>query len=198
MSMSRDGRHVINGNPLALNERNIKKRIKNVLNYKKLGFWIMILSISFVVAIGLGLAANPKSPVSLNGSSYRVKEILHQEPIYSFIYTLDTAPQYRISSDYGLYSKQVTDEDWIMHGGLYSYEISRQNLYKLFNLPSDHVYKAINQTKTIYRADIDDDLKTFYLVIQLKNGDVLLAVGYDNEDFRHIRWLFGLGKLGDA
>jgi hypothetical protein len=33
--------------------------------------------------------------------------------------------------------------------------------------------------------------------MQLKNGNVLLALGYDNEENRHIRWLFRLEKISD-
>jgi hypothetical protein len=178
-------------------EGDVKVRIKNVLKYKKPGFWIILFSIIIVAAIGIGLAANPKSPVTFNGSSYRVKEILYQAPIYSFAYILDTAPQFCISADYVLFSKQVNDEDWVMHGGLDPYKITRQELYSLFHLPSDNVNEAINKTELIYRVDIDDDNKTFYLVMQLKSGDVLLAVGYDYEDFPHIRWLFRLERLSD-
>jgi len=185
---------MIDENPIAFGEGNAKRKIKNIFNAKKPGFWVFVLSILFVVVIGIGLAGKDKSSVPFNDLSYRVKEILYEELMYSFTYTLDTAPQYSISSDYVLYSKQITDEDWIMQGELYPYEISRQKLSTLFKFPSDKVYKAIDQTKSIYRADIDDDLKTFYLVMQLKNGDVLLAVGYDHEDLRHIRWLFRLEK----
>lgn len=110
---------------------------------------------------------------------------------------MDTAPQYSISSDYKLYSKQFTDEDWILHGELYPFEISREELYTLFNSPSDNVRKAINKMKLIYRADKDDDIKTFNLVMKLKDGNVLLAVGYDNVEFRHIRWLFSLEKISN-
>lgn len=191
------GRHILNGSPLAFGEGNVKGRIKNVLNYKKPSFWIILFSIIIVAAIGIGLAANPKSSASFNGSSYRVKEILYQASIYSFSYTLDTAPQYSISSDYKLYSKQFTDEDWILHGELYPFEISREELYTLFNSPSDNVRKAINKMKLIYRADKDDDIKTFNLVMKLKDGNVLLAVGYDNVEFRHIRWLFSLEKISN-
>jgi beta-lactamase regulating signal transducer with metallopeptidase domain len=191
------GRHILNGSPLAFGEGNVKGRIKNVLNYKKPRFWVIFFLIIIIAAVVIGLAANPKSLASFNGSSYRVKEILHQDLMYSFSYILDTTPQYSISSDYKLYSKQITDEDWIMHGGLYRYEISRQELYTLFNSPSDNVHEAVNKTKLIYRVDTDDDNKTFYLVMQLKNGDILLALGYDNEEIHHIRWLFRLEKLSD-
>ena len=192
------GRHILNGSPLAFGEGNVKGRIKNVLNYRKPGFWIIFFSIIIVAAVAIGLAATPKSSASFNGSSYRVKEILYDAPMYSFSYTLDTVPQYSISSDYKLYSKEITDKDWIMHGGLYPCEISRQELSALFHSPSDNVREAINKTKLIYRADKkDDDIKTFYLVMQLKDGDVLFALGYDNDETRHIRWLFRLEKISD-
>jgi len=191
------GRHILNGSPLAFGEGDVKGRIKNVLNYKKPRLWVIFYSIIIVAAIGIGLVANPKSTTSFNGSSYRVKEILYQAPMYSFSYTLDTAPQYCISSDYVFYSKQSPDEDWVMHGKLNPYKISRQELYILLNSPSDNVHEAINKTKLIYRVDTDDDIKKFYLVMQLKNGDALLALGYDNEEIRHIRWLFRLEKLSD-
>ena len=67
----------------------------------------------------------------------------------------------------------------------------------LSSVSSNNFHKAIDQAKLIYRADKNDDIKTFYLVIQLRNGEVLLAVGYDNQDFRHIRWMFRLDKIND-
>ena len=79
------GRHIINGSPLAFGEGNVKGRIKNVLNYKKPRFWIIcFIEFIVIVAVGVGLMANPKSSASFNGSSYRVKEILYQAPVYSF------------------------------------------------------------------------------------------------------------------
>lgn len=166
-----------------------------MLNNKNTRLWIIFFTIILVIVVGIGLAANSKSSVLLNDANYRVKEILYQDPLYSFIYMLDTAPQYSISSDYKLYSKEINDEDWTMQGELYSYEISKKELRALFVLPSDDVYKAINKTKLVYRADTYDDKNTFYLVLQLANKDVLLAIGYDREENPHIRWLFRLEKL---
>ncbi len=195
------GRHILSGSPLAFGEGNVKVRIKNVLNYKKPRFWIVLLSVIIVAAIGMGLAANPRSEASFNGFSYKVEEILYQAGIYSFAYTLDTAPRYSISSDYILYGKQVNDEDWQMHGVIHPCKISKQELNSLFIPPFvppyDNIEKVIDQVKLIYRTDTGDDNNTFYLVMQLRNGDILLAAGYDNEDFRHIRWLFRLEKTGD-
>ncbi|WP_058486473.1 M56 family metallopeptidase [Defluviitalea phaphyphila] len=195
--MSTDRKHILNGSPLAFGEGNVKGRIKNVLNYKKQSSLIMSFSIISLVIITAGLLANPKSLVSFNGSFYQVKEILYQVPMDSSN-DLNIESKYNISSDYVFYSKQLTDEDWIMHGKLYSYKINRQKLYTLFDSPSNNIYEIINQSKFIYRTDINEDNRTFYLVIQLKNGDVLLALVYDNEENSYIRWLVRLEKLNDT
>jgi beta-lactamase regulating signal transducer with metallopeptidase domain len=53
------GRHILNGSPLAFGEGNIKGRIKNVMNYKKPGFWVVGIAIIIVIGIGIGLMTNP-------------------------------------------------------------------------------------------------------------------------------------------
>ena len=62
------GRYIFNGNPLAFGEGNVKGRIKNVLNYKKPRFWVVVISAIIAVAIGVGLLANP----SVNSSMPRL------------------------------------------------------------------------------------------------------------------------------
>ncbi|WP_027398420.1 M56 family metallopeptidase [Anaerovorax odorimutans] len=53
-------KHILNGSPLAFGEGNVRGRIKNVLNYKKPRFWVFAVVIIAVVAISIGLVANPK------------------------------------------------------------------------------------------------------------------------------------------
>ncbi|WP_438348401.1 M56 family metallopeptidase [Paenibacillus sp. FA6] len=53
-------RHILNGSPLAFGEGNVKGRIKNVLNYRKPRFWVLVFSIVIMIAVGIGLIANPK------------------------------------------------------------------------------------------------------------------------------------------
>ena len=54
------GRHILNGSPLAFGEGNVKRRIINVLNYKKPVFWVVIVAIIAVVAVSVGLMSNPQ------------------------------------------------------------------------------------------------------------------------------------------
>ena len=53
------GRHILSGSPIAFGEGNVKRRIINVLNYKKPAFWVTLVSVMLAVTIGIGLLANP-------------------------------------------------------------------------------------------------------------------------------------------
>ena len=53
------GKRIIGGSPLAFGENNTKGRIINILNYKKPGFWVVILAVIAVMAISIGLMSNP-------------------------------------------------------------------------------------------------------------------------------------------
>jgi beta-lactamase regulating signal transducer with metallopeptidase domain len=55
------GKHILNGSSLAFDEGNVRGRIKNVLNYKRPRFWVIVLSIVIVTVAGIGLMANPKA-----------------------------------------------------------------------------------------------------------------------------------------
>ncbi len=54
-------RPILNGGPLAFGEGNVKGRIKNVLNYRKPGFWLVTGAVAAAVIVGVGLSANPKN-----------------------------------------------------------------------------------------------------------------------------------------
>ena len=78
------GIHILNGSPLAFGEGNVRGRIKNVLNYKKPRFWIVVVSIIAVIIVGIALLANPLGEEAifnnvLNSDNYKIYEI--QKPI---------------------------------------------------------------------------------------------------------------------
>ena len=53
-------RHSLKGSPLAFGEGGIKKRIMNVLNYKKPTFWVSVVAVILLVAVLIGLGLDPK------------------------------------------------------------------------------------------------------------------------------------------
>ncbi|TCO72151.1 M56 family metallopeptidase [Marinisporobacter balticus] len=69
------GRHILNGNPLAFGEGNVRGRIKNVLNYKKFSFWVIAVSMITVIIVGIALVTNPKG-----GNTIQLKDNLAESP----------------------------------------------------------------------------------------------------------------------
>lgn len=55
------GRRNIGVTPLAFGEGDTKGRVKNVMNYKKPMFWVIIIALIFVIVLSFGLLANPKN-----------------------------------------------------------------------------------------------------------------------------------------
>lgn len=54
------GRRFLSGSPLAFGEGEVKGRIKNILNYKKPGFWGVLLAVVVIIITGIALISNPK------------------------------------------------------------------------------------------------------------------------------------------
>lgn len=54
------GRRMVNGAPLAFGEGDTKGRVKNVLNYKKPGFWAVLAAALAVIFVIISLATSPK------------------------------------------------------------------------------------------------------------------------------------------
>ena len=52
--------HGLQGSPLAFGEGGIKKRIMNVLHYRKPAFWVSVAVVILLVAVLIGLALDPK------------------------------------------------------------------------------------------------------------------------------------------
>lgn len=102
--------------PLAFGESNVKSRIKNVLNYKKPAFWVIILAVVAVIAALVGLAANP-----VNTFAYK-NEALG----FSLKFPADWEDKYIIEEsedNISIFSKKVYESD---NGGGLLLSIERQ------------------------------------------------------------------------
>ncbi|WP_312092298.1 M56 family metallopeptidase [Aminipila sp.] len=110
-------RHILNGNPLAFGEGNVKHRIKNVLNYTKPEFWVIAIALVAALVIGAGLLLNPVQkeklePMAANWSS--------EQSLGADMAVLDYASEDKV----------------IFHGyfGLYVYDLEQLNIIRSLDL----------------------------------------------------------------
>jgi len=198
------GQRIYAAMPLAFGEGDTKDRIHHVLSWKKPRTWIVLAAILACLILAVSLSTDPSRQSDLFGARYTVKEILYDAPQISFTYTVDTAPEVTITSDHVLLMRnQVLLNDdqtdsplqWQTINGLYEVDYSRQELYALFDPLYCNVHEKLDQVKQIYRANpFNISAPVFFLVMETKNGDVLLARGYgrEGEDEQHVLWLFQL------
>ena len=59
--------------PLAFGEVGVKQRVKNILNYKKPAFWIIVIAIISCVVVGVCFLTNPTSNNHLSGTATSTK-----------------------------------------------------------------------------------------------------------------------------
>lgn len=82
-------RHFPTGSPLSFCESGVKKRIKNILFYKKPAVWLSTFAVILIAAITFGCAANPKAPALIekpavsSEASYTAGRTIFQSPLLS-------------------------------------------------------------------------------------------------------------------
>jgi len=109
LSLAMDKR-VFNGSSLAFGEGNVKKRIKNVLNYKKPSLWITVSAVIVLIAVSIGLMANPgKGESLLNNGDGQGPLPLEKDVSYGIIKLANGEAQYAISPLSGDNAKLVED-----------------------------------------------------------------------------------------
>lgn len=195
--------------PLAFGEVGVKQRIKNVLHYKKPAFRIIIAALASCVIVALCFLTNPKKTVPEPfGRSFRVDAVVYNDLRFSFTYTPDTAPRYRITDDHVLMKKEAGDIVWMSLGHLREDHLSPLVFDDYFGAENN----GAGRLQTPYGPDklrLDNKAAwsltagdTFYYVLLQNNGDVYLALGYHYPDAKYpdsqgfIRWLFKLRDTG--
>ena len=197
------GQRIYSAMPLAFGEGDTKDRIHHVLAWEKPRTWIVVAATLACLALIICLSTDVKSQPDFFGARYSVKEILYDAPQYSFTYTVDTAPEFTITSDHVLLWREPSaqQDQWNTVNGLYKVDYSRQELYALFDPLNCTAHEKLDQVKVIYRAEpFNVSASVFYLVMQTKNGNILLAQGYGKEtdENQHVRWLFQLEQQSGA
>jgi beta-lactamase regulating signal transducer with metallopeptidase domain len=176
--------------PLAFGESNVKSRIKNVLNYKKPAFWIIVVAVVLVAAAAVSLISNPihkdetvskaeqllKNKTEYVGDAPKVGNIIamldYPDKVYYDHFELDTdSPPYEVT----VYLKTDTAEEYFMNDVNEPYFM--KNAIIMFSLISNVDY--IN----FHLIDDRNDLLLQYPIMQYPRKWVDTVMGRDVREF---------------
>lgn len=183
------------GTPLAFGEGDTRGRIKNIMKYKKPVFWRIVIAVIICAAAAVCLLTNPSDRKNIAGVRYRVEKTIYGAPQLSSVYMAGMEPQYIITSDWVLMERDGGNGSWQICRELQEVTYSREQLCSLFQPPDSDVEKLLEEVRTVYRADVPgEDSNTFYLVMQTKKKELLLARGYGENLSGWVHWMFQLEK----
>ena len=208
------GRRIISGTPLAFGEGDTKGRINNLAKWKKPAVFVVVLATIACVVLAVGLLTNPANN-RLHAPepfchTYKVEEILFDDPKFSFMYSVETAPIYQFTSDYGMLvadSSNATEWVW-QRGKCEEVKITNENFDNYFDMSgfqisNDRWSKFRNSIKKVWRIDVENsENNVFYYLISTLSEEVYLTYGYHDpegetdphSDDSSIRWLFKLAR----
>ena len=75
------GKRIIAGMPLAFGEGNTKGRIKNLANWKKPAFWVVVVAVIACITLAIGLLTNPKQ------DSFKLRIVVPAGSQEEFVYS---------------------------------------------------------------------------------------------------------------
>ena len=209
-------RRTISACPLAFGEVGVKGRVKSVLNYKKPGFWMLVLAVVACVVVAVCFLTNPKENLLHAPEpfchSYRVSEVLYSDPQISYNYG-ENAPRYQFTSDYGMFET----ENVLTDGEIVDGWAQRQGAFKEFKLTYENFeYYFVTDGGesrsdwSEFRKNVDKAWKLetesngkalFFYLIYTENENVYLAIGGNvgDEAFTGLKtkisWVFKLERI---
>ena len=208
-------RRMISACPLAFGEVGVKERVKSVLNYKKPGFWVMVLAVVACVIVAVCFLTNPKEKLLHAPEpfchSYRVSEVLYSDPQISYNYGEHT-PLYQFTSDYGMFETEnvLTDgeivDGWALRQGAFKeYKITYENFEYYFVADGGEGRSDWSEfrknIKKAWKLDTETNGKSlFFYLIYTKEKEVYLAIGGNVGDEAvtglktRISWIFKLER----
>ena len=208
-------RRMISACPLAFGEVGVKERVKSVLNYKKPGFWVMVLAVVACAVVAVCFLTNPKEKLLHAPEpfchSYRVSEVLYSDPQISYNYG-EHAPRYQFTSDYAMFETEnvLTDgeivDGWAQRQGAFKeFKVTYENFEYYFVADGGEdrsdwskFRKSVDKS---WKLDTETNGKSlFFYLIYTKEKEVYLAIGGNVGDEAvtglktRISWIFKLER----
>ena len=175
-------RRMIAACPLAFGEVGIKARIRSVLHYKRPAFWLVLAAAVLSVIAAVCLLTDPYESTRLMGAEYKVAEVLYATPSYST--NPADYPEFCLTADYRLYTKE--DDSWELADAHWAASLTPERFLEgMFSYKDGWTGKrglpAIEDAWGFFLKETGH----FYQFMQAKNGQTLLAYGWEDTGERH-------------
>ena len=204
------GRPIISGAPLAFGEGDTKSRIKNALKWKEAPAWLRLTSAAACGLIVAFCAANPADEPATApepfGHTYRVAEVLYDDPNHGKSFEPWVSGLFRLDPNYALCVREGYDT-WLTPGVFQEMELSKENFDDLFldtpfsGTPAD--LRKNNKNAWGFLVSENTSGTAFYYLLEQKDGSILMAEGtwysvLSSSFHTHIQWVWKLANVNNV
>ena len=185
-------RKSISACPLAFGESGVKARVKNVLNYKKPAFWMILMAMISCIAAAVCFLTDPfkKEPVdpaAILGKTYSIGRIVYTDGSELPPADNEKTPDYRISEEWELYTNE--SGEWSSGRMLAEIYLTKENFDNCFiekegwdkgtagglRRTNEKVWQAVNEEEGI-----------FYYILLQENGELYLTRGRNAGEIQRV------------
>ena len=162
------GKHIIAGMPLAFGEGDTKGRIRNLANWRKPAFWVVLVAVIACIALAVGLMTNPAAEreFPINGSNVSDLDTEQVVEMIARAEKLEDGSQLCVNADN--FDLMLTpDFNWANDGAIRYFYTKDQTVYsaQLRMFHEDNKYFITDSDKWIEQEQI---FKLFHYLDALK------------------------------
>ncbi|MBP7175800.1 MAG: hypothetical protein KBA53_06235 [Thermoclostridium sp.] len=152
-------RRMIAACPLAFGEISVKERVKNVLNYKKPAFWLVIVAVVICMVLAVCFLTNPKKdPISFSNIQITWANTLDMRPNEPKSYTLNEAELGELKDRLRELKIGRKNNDYGGFSPMYSLSIKAQGMeqFMIASYNSDGTHVGLMHQGEFYRIENED------------------------------------------
>ncbi len=186
----------LNGGLLAFGESSIKSRIKGIMNYKKRGFWAVVITALALVALGVVLLTNPyggnasSKPVENKGSNKSQTDVVKTKKSGMEIYLVKGSNQKYTGEGVDLASLELESEPLLAKDDIVSYnwdlhsvkikntnKVSNELLQRRFVVVVDGEKRYQGAFWSAIYSMVPPQISVYLDKLDLKSGNLILSLG---------------------
>lgn len=152
-------RRMIAACPLAFGEVGVKERVRNILNYKKPAFWLIVVAVVTCIVIAVCFLTNPKkAPISFDTTQITWANALDMRPNEPTSYNLSDAELGELKDRLGDLEVGGKNNDYGESTPMYSLSIKAQGMeqFMIASYNSDGTHVGLVYQGEYYRIQNDD------------------------------------------
>ncbi len=153
------GRRLVTICPLAFGEVGVKERVKNVLNYKKPAFWLIVVAVVACGVVAVIFATNPvKKQPPMNNLQLISADVMNLRSDPPILYSMNTSELDELSSRLKDINMTGVDDDLMGMTPYYSITITDQKVegFSVSGFDTDGNHVGILYQGHYYRVQDDD------------------------------------------